>query len=366
MRENSFLTGLRLSNANVGMITRSRVALFATLSLVLASLFLGVAQASASGIIETQTQATPWAIVFDKSGHVWVAEPGCDAEPNCGSSFQSYIGEYNGSNDTLVKNFFQPQGYSSPVFLIIDGKGNIWFSEPTSNAIGKLTPSGPKWQQWKVPSSNASPYGLTFDNNGNIWFTEFSSNKIGFFNTKTNQIVENTIPTSGSHPYGITKDPGGKIWFAENGQQKIASFVPTSNGKASITEYGVGTAGNPHLITADHAGNIWYSEGFSGDIGEYIPSTKVHKNINVANGVSSTHISGITVDSKGRIWFDDSLSARIGAYTPSSGALKTLALSNHNAHPYDGLALDGSSNTWFTEEYASPNGMLGRIPAGTL
>ena len=126
------------------------------------------------------------------------------------------------------------------------------------------------------------------------------------------------------------------------------------------------TAGNPHLITSDHAGNIWYSEGFSGDIGEYIPSTKVHKNINVASGVSSTHISGITVDSKGRIWFDDSLSARIGAYTPSSGALKTLTLSNHNAHTYDGLALDSSGNTWFTEEYASPHGMLGRIPAGTL
>ena len=77
MRENSFLTSLRSSKANVRIITRSKAALFATLSLVLASLFVGIAQVSAAGITETQTQATPWAVSFDKSGHVWVAEPGC-------------------------------------------------------------------------------------------------------------------------------------------------------------------------------------------------------------------------------------------------------------------------------------------------
>ena len=34
-----------------------------------------------------------------------VAEPGCDAEPNCTANPPSYIGEYNRTNNTLVKNF---------------------------------------------------------------------------------------------------------------------------------------------------------------------------------------------------------------------------------------------------------------------
>jgi virginiamycin B lyase len=366
MQRYCFLAVVRSPKANIGMITRAGLAVFAALCIGFAWLFAGTYRAEAAGLIETPTQATPWAVAFDKSGHVWVAEPGCDAEPNCGSAFPSYIGEYNVSNDTLVKNFLQPQGYSSPVFLIFDGKGNFWFTEPTTNAIGRLTPTNPPtWQQWKVPSAGASPYDLILDNNGNIWFTEFLGNKIGFFNTTTHAFVENAIPTSASQPYGITKDKTGKIWFAENKQLKIASFVPTASGKVTITEYAVSSASNPHLITADQAGNIWYSEGFSGDIGEFIPSTKVHKNINVAKGVS-THISGITVDNKGRIWFDDSLSARVGYYTPSTGTYKTLTLSNSNAHPYDGLALDSNSNTWFTEEYASPSGKLSKIPAGTL
>lgn len=366
MKEYSVLTVSRSSKANVGIATRSGLALFAIFIIGFAWLFLGITHVSAAGMIETPTQATPWAVAFDKNGHVWVAEPGCNAAPRCSQSFPSYIGEYNTANNTLVKNFLQPQGYSSPVFLVIDGKGNIWFSEPTTNAIGRLIPTNtPSWQQWKVPTANASPYDLTLDNNGNIWFTEFSGNKIGFLNTTTNQFVENAIPTSGSQPYGITKDPGGKIWFAENTQQKIASFVPNTSGKVTITEYGVSSASNPHLITADQAGNIWYSEGFSGDIGEFIPSTKVHKNIKVVNS-GSTHISGIAVDSKGRIWFDDSLSELVGVYTPSTGSVKTLTISTPHAHPYDGLALDSNGNTWFTEEYASPNGKLGRIPAGTL
>jgi streptogramin lyase len=79
-----------------------------------------------------------------------------------------------------------------------------------------------------------------------------------------------------------------------------------------------------------------------------------------------THISGVGVDSKGRIWFDDSLSARVGFYDPTSSAIKTLTLTNSNAHPYDGLALDSNNNTWFTEEFGGSTGMLGEIPAGML
>ena len=43
----------------------------------------------ASSVIETPTQATPWGVAFDNSGHIWVAEPGCDLTPICQSAFPS-------------------------------------------------------------------------------------------------------------------------------------------------------------------------------------------------------------------------------------------------------------------------------------
>ncbi len=383
MKRNNFMATSRSSIVNVGVMARLSLALCAISgSITLAWVFLGVVGVHAAGVIETPTQATPWAVAIDKSNHVWVAEPGCDAQPRCPSAFPSYIGEYNRTNGALVQNFLEPQGYSSPVFLAIDAKGNIWFTEPTTNAIGKLTPtSPPRWHQWAVPTANANPYDLVFDSNGNIWFTEFSGNQIGFFNTATKIFVETVIPTPGSVPYGITRASNGNIWFVENSQPKIARFTPTTTGAIKIVEQVVNspTGPTPHLITTDGAGNIWYSEGFSGDIGEYMPKTKTHTNINVSIGLCpsptpgttptacpGTHISGIGVDSLGHVWFDDALSARVGYYDPTTGVVKTLTLANPNAHPHDGLALDGNNNTWFTEEFASPSGMLGEIPAGTL
>jgi virginiamycin B lyase len=265
----------------------------------------------------TPTQATPWGVAFDNSGHIWVAEPGCDLIPICQSAFPSSIGEYNTANSTLVQNYLQPSGFSSPLFVAVDSTGHIWFTEPNSNAIGRLTPGS----------------------------------------------------TPGSDPYGITLAGGEKIWFAENTVPKIGSFTFTASGSIHIKEQTFSTGSNPaptaHLITSDHSGNIWYSEGFAGQIGEWIPSSGTHTNI-VVSKASFTHISGISVDSENRIWFDDSVNAVVGYYDPSTGAIKTLTLSDLSDHPHDGLAVDSSDNTWFTEEFGGLTGRLAQLPPGTL
>ena len=355
----------RASILRRGRIARTAIAMLVTLSsIVMAWIFLNsYTSAHASSVIEVPTQTLPWGIAFDKSSHVWVAEPGCDPAPACSTAFPATIGEYNLSNASLVKNYNEPSGFSSPLFVAVDGSGNIWFTELNSNAIGELIPgSSPTWNQWKVPTANSVPYDLVFDSKGNLWFTEFSGNKIGFFNKTTHTFVETATPTANSHPYGITRVSSGQIWFAENNSAKVGSFSPTKSGKVTISEHSI-SAQSPHLITSDKSGNIWYSEGFAGKIGEFTPGSNTSKDFNVSCSCSGIHISGIAVDSKGRIWFDDSLSARVGYYTPTTGVVKTFTLSNPNAHPHDGLGLDSSGNTWFTEEFGSK---LGEIPAGSL
>jgi virginiamycin B lyase len=324
----------------------------------------------AAGIIEVPARTNPWGLALDAQGHTWVAEPGCDVSPICTKTFPGVIGEYNRANASLIQNFVEPPNFSSPVFLAIDKRGSIWFTETNSNAIGLLVPGKkPAWKQWGVPTRNAIPYDLVLDNNGNIWFSEFGANKIGFFNTATFKFTETPIPTAGSSPYGITRAPNGSIWFAENAIAKIGAFTPTVTGKITIAEYAIPTA-HPHLITADAVGNIWYSEGFSGVVGEFIPGKKLAKQFFVARSFctpkspcSGIHISGIAVDKAGKIWFDDSLSHHVGYLNPVTGAVKTLLLKSPNAHPHDGLGVDTANNVWFTEVFDSK---LGKIPAGTL
>jgi streptogramin lyase len=308
---------------------------------------------------QSATALLPWGIALDSlHGFTWVAEPGCEPKPKCPSTIQGILGQYALSDDTFIANFYEPSGYSSPLFVAVDGNGDVWFTQPSSDAIGEFDPQNGSWYQWHL-RKGSSPFDLIFDTNGNLWFTEFGASAIGFFNPHTHTVVENPVPTPASGPYGITIDPQGTIWFAENavGVDQIGSFPPTLSGAIKITEHDVGPL-RPHLIATDRAGNVWYNGGFGGDIGEFNPRSGNRKNFIVFSGTCSspatctgTHISGISVDSKGHVWFTDSLSHHVGYLIPATGQVVTRTLPTSNAHPYDGLVIDGSDRVWFTEEF---------------
>lgn len=382
MEEKKFWGLSRSAGARTGLVVRIGLVLLAVVgSVMLAWTLVGSHQgARAAGVNEYQTTQAPWGVAFDKSGHIWVAEPACDASPVCGTPPQGIIAEYTMSTGNKVNDFTSASAtIFTPVFLVVDGSGNIWFTDPTHNAIGKLIPSSNTWTEWTAPTANAAPYDLVMDSSGNIWFTEIQAGKIGFFKPSNQTFVETATPTAGSSPYGITIAPNGTIWFTENAQPKIGSFTPSGTGTITIAEHVISTIPNPptpHLITSDTQGNIWYSEGFAGQIGRYVPSSNTATNFSTSNGSCPSsagtptpppscpiHISGIAVDSSGMVWFDDSLGARVGFVNPASGVSTWVTLSRSDAHPHDGLAIDGSNNVWFTEQ----NGWkVGDVPAGSL
>ena len=368
-----------------GRIVRLGLALCVILSILVfgASLIIHQTNAHATGITQATTATNPWGLAIDGSGHIWAAEPGCDASPTCTNPPPGIISEYNLADDTKVTDFHSPSSpVYTPVFLALDALGNIWFTDSTHNAIGKLVPGSNTWTEYTVPTANAVPYDLVFSG-GNIWFTEFGTSNIGFFNTSTHAFTENAIPTTGAQPYGITITTGGTIWFTENNQTgagKLGSFTPTVSGtlaNGAISEHAITNQG-AHLLTTDQQGNIWFTEGFNGRVGEYT-TTGVDHEYDVAVGVcpqgtpgvtptscSGTHISGIAVDSNGMVWFDDSLVGRVGFINPTNGTYATRTLvssSDTSPHPHDGLVVDSNNNVWVAEQ----NGfMLDKLPPGSV
>lgn len=332
--------------------------------------------------------ADPWDVIFDGKGNVWVAEPQCDVNVNvvpvCSHTSQGSILEYSMSGFNQYSNPSQiltvPTGYSSPFFLKFDGSGNLWFTEPLTNAIGEYT-SGGTWNQYPVKTANASPLDLTIDQYGHIWFTELSANQIGELDPTSGTINEYATPTLNSQPYGITgPDPTThSIWFTENNQyvHRIGQLTPNADGTLNgpIQEYLTNTSASgitPHLITYDNNGNIWWTEGYDGEIGklvinqrangtaqgvtEYAPPAPGCPNPPLPNQFCATHTSGISIDSNGNVWFDDSLSSRYGMFNPSTQSFNMSIINGcvtNNTHPHDGLAVDSSNNVWFTEEFGS-------------
>jgi len=195
---------LALTQPNARTTTRILLALLFLLSSVaLAWALLENAHSAAHAdptLLETYVPAInssysaidPWGLAFDTSGHVWVAEPQCDvnvsAVPICSHTITSGMLEYskqgfsNGAQP--LQKLSEPQGYSSPFFLAFDSSGNLWFTEPVTNAIGEYDTTN-NWHQWTVPTSGASPLDLTIDQYGHVWFTELSANQIGEFDPNT-------------------------------------------------------------------------------------------------------------------------------------------------------------------------------------
>ncbi len=329
--------------------------------------------------------ADPWGIAFDHNENEWVAQPGCDPNPICaGTPVQGSIAQVSRSSFSVVHNFQEPAGYSSPLFVATDASGNIWFTEPMTNSIGELIPSSSTWHQWTVPTASAAPFDLAFDAHGNLWFTEVLANQIGEFTN--GQFHETATPFGNSKPYGITgPDPStGHMWFAENSTQaaRIGSFAPPASGAlttGNINEYLTINPGNSttvHLITYDYQGNIWWTEGTNSRIGRLIISQAQN---GASNGVaeyptpcqtgggcaSGSHISGIGVDGGGTVWLDDSLANRIYSFNPNTNTFSAPIQLANNSHPHDGLAVDSSNTVYVSEEFANKLGAIAQTSVPT-
>src|SRR5579875_1053769 len=97
------------SARSLGLFIRMSIALLAILaSGMLAWNILFTPHAYAISYTQAATATNPWAITFDTAGHLWVAEPACDASPVCGTPPAGVIGEYSVASDTLVQNFHPP------------------------------------------------------------------------------------------------------------------------------------------------------------------------------------------------------------------------------------------------------------------
>lgn len=368
MNANNFWGMSRSSGVRVGMIVRLGLALAAVAgSLALAWTLLSShhgAQATSTANEISTTSGTPWGVSVDSTGNVWVAEPNCLPSPPtgaCGPGNPGAIDEFNLSGGLPIKL----HGYSAapaninPTFVVADGSGNAWFTDPTHNAIGELT--GGTWTEYTATTANANPYGLVLDNNGILWFTEINAGKIGAFNTATKTMVgETPVPTAGSQPLGMAYDATHNIvWFAENGKPKVGHFTATTP-TTTIKETGVTSPS--HQIALDSTGNVWYSEPFlnPAQVGE-IPGGSGTP-VDFTCTVACSFIGGIGADSTGNVWFNDSLANNVDWLNPTTKATTAITLPTANGHPQDGLAVDGTNNVWVSEQNSNK---VAEIPAGT-
>ena len=102
--------------------------------------------------------------------------------------------------------------------------GNLWFTEPNANQIGRITPAG-AITEFVIPTFNCDPQRIVAGPDGNLWFVEIGADQIGRITT-TGVVTEFSVPTGLSGLFGIALGPDGNLWFTEIGANQIGRIVP--------------------------------------------------------------------------------------------------------------------------------------------
>ncbi|MGH6746802.1 caspase, EACC1-associated type [Novosphingobium sp.] len=233
---------------------------------------------------------------------------------------------------------------SHPVGMTAGPDGNMWFTEPDHDKIGKITPDG-KIAEYPVPTPGGHPFEIAAGPDGNVWFTEgnpdgTSGNKIGRLVPATGEVTEYPIPTPDSAAVGITAGPDGNMWFTEYNGNKIGKITPSGN----ITEFALPNGGQPNQIIKGPDNHLWFTE-FSGDkIGKMTITGEVIGEYSLSTGAGPVDI---TVGPDGNLWFTEIKANKIGRITPTGNGLDEFA-APAESWPAN-IAIDSDGILWFTE-----------------
>jgi streptogramin lyase len=231
--------------------------------------------------------------------------------------------------------------------------GNLWFTEETHNAVGRITP-GAVITEFTAGFPAGSPKGIVTGPDGNLWVAMAGSGGAIARVTKTGDVTEFDVPTAGD-PEDIAVGPDNNLWYVDSAANLIGRITP----EGSITEFSDGLSGGaaPTGITKGPDGAMWFTESAAGKIGRITTAGVITE---FSSGISgSSQPTDIAKGPDGNLWFTmGAANGSIGKITPAgdftefSDGLSLLSVPREIAAGPDG-------NLWFTES-AIP-GRIGRI-----
>lgn len=330
------------------------------------------ANGNLDGIGVTASFSSPFDLVSDVTGNIYIADPGYDLirKITPTGNVTTFAGSGNsGSTDAtgIAASFNDPRG------IAIDNFGNIYVADSNNHIIRKITPAGVvttfagsgnlgSADGLGTAASFRNPYGLVVDSSNNIYVADTRNNKIrkitplGIVTTLAGSGNLGSTDATGTaasfvNPSGITIDDSGNLYIADTGNHKIRKITPAG---MVTTIAGSGTIGNtdatstaasfnyPDGIAIDSNGNIYIADSGNHKIrkitSEGIVITFAGSGVSGsidATGAASNFFtpSGITIDSNGKIYVADTRNNKIRKITTSNTKLSgdtTGQVGNHS------------------------------------
>jgi hypothetical protein len=165
----------------------------------------------------------------------------------------------------------------SPEGIVAGPDGNLWFTEPTGDRIGRITPAGVVTEFSAGISPDSQPFGITAGPDGNLWFAEFTGHKIGqidlspadgaTINTTEGQPFVGTVATfTDSDPSAVLADFAATIDWGD-GTTSAGQILEDASGKFDVSgshTYADEGSAIPIVVTiADRDGDTMTASGIA-------------------------------------------------------------------------------------------------------
>lgn len=260
----------------------------------------------------------------------------------------------------------------SPLNIVVEKPGHIWFTLPDENAIGSLVVDDTgqsTFTPYDLPTPNSEPYNLAYASN-TIWFTERAGNRIGRLDISTGAIQEYAVPTANSMPAGIAVAPNGQVWFVESKGNKVGRFDP--NTEQFIAEYiywensslcGGLSGAHPENIVVQNNNTVWFTLPDKDRVINFTLST--NRSTGLKTDVKPNELLSSTLSlSGGYLGADNSLFVPQVAKTsvPSSTNECFDVGTGTGSRPF-GATIDNQGALWIT---TSGTDLIRRLTPGTL
>ncbi len=255
----------------------------------------------------------------------------------------------------VVTRYLSPS-VGSPAGITSGPDGARWFTNPSSNTIGRITKDGAI--STFGDATIADPHGIVVGPDGALWFTNHSGNSIGRITTAG--VISHFTGAGVTAPTELVAGPDGALWFLNHDPDSIGRI---SMGGA-ITTFVDARVVHPVDIAAGPDGALWLT------LRDVSPGTTANAvaRISTAGAIttfpdwSTSQRGSIATGPDGALWYVNSSHGfgrmtTAGVFTWSSptyvrdpGGLEAgpdgaLWFANHDTYAFGRIAADGTVTT---------------------
>ncbi len=204
-------------------------------------------------------------IVGGPDGNLWFTEPDANSVGRLTLSKNGQL-----ASGFTISEFAVPAAAPAGVASIARGPSNdLWFGEDIAGSVGQITflKGAPVFHEYPLPTPTGHPLGIITGADKNVWVTEVYGNKIARVNAKTHAITEFDIPTTtngntapefnSSSPAWITSGANKALYFVERAAGKLGKITKSGTITESLLPGGAGSF--PTSIFASGK-SLWVTE----------------------------------------------------------------------------------------------------------